>query len=85
MLTTERTAPQPAVTDLSKQVNTVTASLALLNRIGGQVLALIEEYPDCEALSRLLATLRTERLGARRALQATQTAVGHLGLGKMQA
>ena len=85
MLTTEWTAPQPAVTDLYKQVNTVTASLAMLNQIGGQVLALSEEYPDCEALSRLLATLRTERLGVRRALQATQTAVGHLGLGKTQA
>ena len=76
MLTTEWTAPQPAVTDLYKQVNTVTASLAMLNQIEGQVLALSEEYPDCEALSRLLATLRTERLGVRRALQATQIAVG---------
>ena len=85
MLTTEWTAPQPAVTDLYKQVNTVNGSLAMLNQIGGQVLALSEEYPDCEALSRLLATLRTERLGVRRALQATQAAVWHLGLGKMQA
>ncbi len=85
MLTTEWTAPPPTVTDLYKQVNTVTGSLAMLNQIAGQVLALSEEYPDCEALSRLLATLRTERLGVRRALQATQAAVVRLGLGKMQA
>ena len=79
MLTTEWTAPQPAVTDLYKQVNTVTASLAMLNQIGGQVLALSDEYPDCEALSRLLATLRMERLGARARCRPPRLLSGTLG------
>ncbi len=74
----------PAAHDLYKRVHRLYGVIETLKNHGEQLLVLSDEYPDCEVIHQLLATLQTDLLEARRELQETQSALGRFGLGTTQ-